>query len=344
MRAIAQTASELLKNGADFALCVVVGRSGSTPREVGASMLVAAGGRSVGTVGGGALEYDTLRRAREVLAQKRSALIHFGLTNEAAQQIGMICGGATDIWIDYVDAANPIYYDLYQAMADVYRTGGRAWFGISLAADTGVHQCLLLADGTVLGRFPGDAGALLADPGKPSGAAVFTVPGQRRLYLRPIGSEAKAIIVGAGHVGWQLAPLVHMLGFTTVVIDDRDEFANCERFPNADRVLALATLTRDVFLHEPCDADTFVVIVTRGHSFDRDVLAQALQTGARYIGMIGSRSKRDKIYQDLLDYGFTERDIARVYSPIGVDIAAQTPEEIAVSIAAEMIRVRRTGR
>ena len=342
MRIVSQAGYECLKNGTDFALCVIVEKTGSTPREVGASMLVSADGRSVGTVGGGLVELGTQRRAQKVLKEKKATRIHFDLSNEDAGDMGMICGGDTDVWIDYVDASNP-YLDIYKAMTDVYHTGMCARFGIYPELDSEVHQCLLLADGTVYGAYVDDAGSLISGVTQFQGYDVFTVSEQRRLLLRRIGSEAKAIIFGGGHVGLQLAPIVHALGFETVVIDDRAEFANNERFPYADRVLALDTLTRDVFMHEPCDANTFVIILTRGHSFDRDVLEQTLITNARYIGMIGSRPKRDKIYEYLYKKGFTKDDIARVYSPIGVDIGAQTPEEIAVSIAAELIRVRRRG-
>ncbi len=343
MRVIAQTGYELLKQGIDFALCVVIEKSGYTPREVGASMLVCADGRSVGTVGGGLVEYGTQQRAKQALAEKRATRIHFDLTNEDAGKAGMICGGETDVWIDYVDSQNPVYLDLYRAMADVFQTGMRAYFGIYPELDQSVHQCLLLSDGTAYGAFIDDTGSLLSGVAKFRGFDVFTVSEQRRLFLRQVGSEAKAIIIGAGHVGLQLASIAHALGFETVVIDDREEFANPDRFPLADRVLALGSLTSGVFVQEPVDANTFVIILTRGHTYDRDVLEQALATNARYIGMIGSRAKRDKIYEYLYAKGFSEQDIARVYSPIGIDIAAQTPEEIAVSIAAEMIRIRRTG-
>ena len=343
MRDIVQRGFELLKNGVDFALCVIVDKSGYTPREVGASMLVTADGESVGTVGGGLVEFGSQQRAKQVLAEKKATQIHFDLTNEDAGKAGMICGGETDVWIDYVDAKNPVYLDLYRTMADVFKTGMRAFFGIYPELDASVHQCLLLQDGTSYGAFIGDTGTLLSGATKFNGFDIFTVSETKKLYMQQIGSESKTIIVGAGHVGLQLAPLSHALGFETVVMDDREEFANRNRFPYADRVLAVQTLERDVFVHESVDANTFVIILTRGHSFDRDVLEQALKTNARYIGMIGSRAKRDKIYEYLYAKGFSKEDIARVHSPIGIDIAAQTPEEIAVSIAAEIIRIRRTG-
>ncbi len=148
-----------------------------------------------------------------------------------------------------------------------------------------------------------------------------------------------AFLFGAGHVSQQLAKLTHMVGFRTVVLDDRAEFANQVRFPEADEILLPAQFEK-AFSGLTVDPHSFIVILTRGHSHDRTVLAQALRTQAGYIGMIGSHRKRDTIYRSLREEGFTTADLDRVHCPIGLDIGGETPEEIAVSIAAEMIEVR----
>jgi len=131
------------------------------------------------------------------------------------------------------------------------------------------------------------------------------------------------------------------VGFPVVVVDDREEFADAGQFPEAREVRCMPF--GGVMARLPVDVHAFVVIVTRGHLYDKEVLGQALRTEARYIGMIGSRRKRDLIYKRLLEEGFTEEDLARVHSPIGLDIGAETPEEIAVSIVAELIDVRARG-
>ncbi|MFP4348583.1 MAG: xanthine dehydrogenase accessory protein XdhC [Desulfococcaceae bacterium] len=148
-----------------------------------------------------------------------------------------------------------------------------------------------------------------------------------------------AFLFGAGHVSRQLAKLTQMVGFRTVVLDDRSEFANRDRFPGVDQVHVLDRF-ENTFSGLSTDSNSFIVILTRGHSHDRTVLAQALRTQAGYIGMIGSHRKRDTIYRSLRDEGFTTADLDRVHCPIGLDIGGETPEEIAVSIVAEMIEVR----
>jgi xanthine dehydrogenase accessory factor len=151
--------------------------------------------------------------------------------------------------------------------------------------------------------------------------------------------ERVVFIFGAGHISRQLALLTRLVGFRTVVLDDRPEFANRERFASADEVVVLPSLD-GAMADLPLDENSFIVLVTRGHAHDKNLLGEALATRAGYIGMIGSRRKRDAVYQDLEKEGFAPEAFQRVHSPIGLSIAAETPEEIAVSIAAELIAVR----
>jgi xanthine dehydrogenase accessory factor len=144
---------------------------------------------------------------------------------------------------------------------------------------------------------------------------------------------------GGGHVAVPTAHLAALVGFRLVVIDDRPDYANKERFPEADKVLVIKDFSR-AFDGLEIDRDSYIVIVTRGHQYDRAVLEQALKTNAGYIGMISSRRKREAIYEYLMAHGVSKGQLEQVHSPIGIDIGGETPEEIAVSIAAELIKVR----
>jgi xanthine dehydrogenase accessory factor len=159
------------------------------------------------------------------------------------------------------------------------------------------------------------------------------------IYVQPVGLHGTAYVLGAGHCGKSLVPLLSMVGFRTVIVDDRAEFANLERFPDADSVVVPASF-ENAFDLLPIDEQSYVVIMTRGHMFDRVALAQALRTPATYVGMIGSKKKIAQTFATLREEGFTEQDLARVRAPIGLDIGAETPEEIAVAIAAEIIKAR----
>jgi xanthine dehydrogenase accessory factor len=157
--------------------------------------------------------------------------------------------------------------------------------------------------------------------------------------VEPLCHQGTVVIFGAGHIGQKLAPLTKLVGFNTVVLDDRAEFANRERFDSADEVLVVDSF--DQALKDlDIDGDSYLVIVTRGHTHDKTVLSHALRSGAGYIGMIGSRRKRDAIYAALEMEGVSPGELQRVHCPIGLNIGAETPEEIAVCIVAELIQER----
>jgi xanthine dehydrogenase accessory factor len=158
------------------------------------------------------------------------------------------------------------------------------------------------------------------------------------LFVEPLASEPVVYVFGGGHVSLQIVPLAARVGFKVVVVDDRAEFADPHNFPEAWKVHQYPF--EDVLDKFPVDESSYFVIVTRGHIHDKTVLTQALRIPAKYIGMIGSRRKRNMIYDALLKEGFTKDDMDRVHAPIGLDIGAETPEEIAVSIVGELIKVR----
>ena len=347
MREIVARAGQLLSENCGFALAVILTQSGSTPREAGTIMLIEPDGSITGTIGGGLPEGATITSAKAAIGARESRLLHFDMTNEDTAGDGLICGGIIDVFVDVVkpDAAYP--KRLFAELGGLFERGGRAWWGFYPqgapgGADAGCRQCLLKDDGTMIGPAGNWPDAAELGGVQPSRFDVFTLSEDRQLYLKRVGSEGRAVVYGGGHVARQLVPLLGTLGFETTVIDDRAEFANSAGFPSADNII-VHDLSEGVVEAVPLASDSYAIIVTRGHSFDLEVLRQVLVTDAAYIGMIGSRKKRDAIYENLLENGFTQADIDRVHSPIGLAIKAQTPEEIAVSIAAEMILVRRDG-
>jgi xanthine dehydrogenase accessory factor len=161
---------------------------------------------------------------------------------------------------------------------------------------------------------------------------------QMDVLLEPILSEPTLYIFGAGHISQQLSPLSKRVHFKVVVIDDREMFANRERFPEADEVIV--SDFEECFDRFSIDESSYIVIVTRGHLYDGFVLEQAVKTNARYIGMIGSKKKIRTLYQNLMEKGVAKEALNRVHAPIGLDIHSETPEEIGVSIIAELIKAR----
>jgi xanthine dehydrogenase accessory factor len=345
-----QAASQELEAGRDLCLATIVNQIGSAPRELGTSFFVRADGTIHGTIGGGRLEAEVIEAAALALEQGASRLLHFRLRGTEVAETDMLCGGDVDVYLEPVRAADAAAREIMGAAARLAARGGRALVATPLEPGplpTLEDRKLLVAEEFRAGgleRAPGLADELAAHlaqespPAKPS-LWMHQLPdgGKLDCFLEPILSRPRVYLFGGGHVCLPLAQVVKMLGFALTVVDDRPEFANRRRFPQADEVEV-----RDFARawDQPPGPDSYLVIITRGHVYDKEVLAQALRSQARYVGMIGSRRKRALIYQKLLEEGFSQADLDRVHSPIGLDIGAETPEEIAVSIAAELVQVR----
>ncbi len=253
-REVFAAVADALERGEPAALVTIVSTTGSTPQRVGAKMLVFADGRIVGTIGGGCYENDAFWKAREAITHRRPEMVHYELSDDFAQETGLICGGQMDV------------------------------------------------------------------------------------YIEPIEPSPELYVVGAGHVGFHLARVAHEVGFRVHVVDDREKFANAERFPNAVEIVV-----EDIpawIQRTNIPAHAYAVIVTRGHNNDLDALRALAPRELRYLGLIGSRAKVARIYEALTDEQMPADLLARVHAPIGLDIGAVTPQEIAVSILAELIAVK----
>jgi xanthine dehydrogenase accessory factor len=362
MRDIFEHMVHLLEQGESFVLATIFSRTGSAPRTAGARMLIHADGSIVGTIGGGLLEARVQQTAPQVFQDRRAQVQAFNLTSKDASQMDMICGGQVEVLVDFIDAADDTLRLVYPALLTAMKARQRAWLLTTIPSDDGqAARCMVKEDGTVVGE-PGIAEMVGIGAGSPIGLFGGSTPeteelpdiassrypvlidhGGQRLLVEPIHNTGTVYIFGAGHISQRLAPLTGMVGFSTVVLDDRPEFANRERFDTADQVIVIDSF-EGVLDRLPIDRDSYLVVVTRGHMHDKTVLAQALRTRAGYIGMIGSHGKRDATYRALSQEGFGAEDFARVHSPIGLAIGAESPEEIAVCIAAELIKVRAEAR
>lgn len=335
-----QSIVDLLKGRENFALATILTRSGSAPRAVGTRMVIRSDRSILGTVGGGILEAQVQKLAAQVLLDRNTILREFDLTAEDASNMGMICGGELQVMIQFVDANDPSNLQLYEAVVNALKTRRRSWLITGIPANgSGAPPRQSLATK--------DTSSMVGWTGAPDIASLAPAPLQPQLIrhngseylLEPLCSGGIVYIFGAGHISQKLAPLTQLVGFHTVVLDDRPEFANRRHFEATDEIIVLHSFESALEGLELDDA-SYLVLVTRGHAHDKTVLRQALGSGAGYIGMIGSRRKRDGIYRDLISEGFDASHFSRVHSPIGLDIGGETPEEIAVSIVAELIQVR----
>ena len=338
--------ADLFSRGQSFVLATVVSRNGSAPRSAGARMVLRNDHSTLGTVGGGILEAQVEQLAAQVISTHEGILQGFKFSGKDAATMDAICGGEVEVLVEWMDVDNPELAQIIKGLQEAFVNRQKVWLLTRLAGGGRLGMLTLVqGDGYTIGRLPpgfqveeaGVAGAANRLPLQDHLDHVMA--GQDRLMVEPLDSGKTAFIFGAGHVSRALAEFTHTVGFRTVVLDDRAEYANNERFPVADQLIVLdsfaVALERVSINH-----DSFIVIVTRGHLNDREVLAQSLRTDAGYIGMIGSRRKCALIFDQLRKEGFNEADIQRVHAPIGLAIEAETPEEIGVSIVAEMIQVR----
>lgn len=342
MREILHEALSLLENGEPFALITLVAQQGSTPRAAGAQMLVRRDGSIAGTIGGGLLEATMMREAAQAIAAGRSHVSAVALTGESVSGPTMICGGNAAVLVAFVPPGAADLRALLGAAAQARTDERAAWLCTFFAAEPGpteVSYCLLQDAAEPVGELPCAPPELRALAGKIAVHGSAELPDGRSVSVEALLPSTTAVLCGAGHVAQALAPAAAAVGFDVVVLDDRPEFATSERFPAASRVVLLETFDQ-TFARLKVTPRSFIVIVTRGHAHDFSVLEQALRTEAGYIGLMGSAAKREKIFRALTADGFSAADLDRVFSPIGIAIAAETPAELAVSITAELIRVR----
>ena len=354
MESVFRAAVEEAKTGDDHVIATVVRTSGSTPQKAGAKLLVRKDGSGVGTLGGGCVEGDIWFAARQLLKRGGDAEMRdYELNEELAAQDGLVCGGTMYFLIDPVrstDGENS-YGEFANEVVEAYEGGAPvAIVNIMVApdgADVSVGNKMLVREN---GSTSGSLGDEKLDSASAQQARQLMALGKNdyvvtdsgvEYYIEAYTTPPTLVVAGGGHVSKALAPVAKSVGFRLFILDDREEFANKDRFPEADIVQVgdyesgLESL--------PINANSFIVIATRGHRYDDAALASALKTPASYVGLLGSKRKTILIYEALLNRGFSLDDIRRTRSPIGLDIGARTPEEIAISVMGEILMFRLGG-
>ena len=292
----------------DTVLVTIIADQGSTPRGAGSQMLVGSESRITGTIGGGAVERKSEELAMEFLKEKKSGIHEFRLHRNAKEDIGMVCGGDLTVYFQYISGTDETWKELAGQLLAWVNERKPGWLVLQL---------------------DGSAPLLCETREELPEENCFCVP-------LPVGE--RVVIFGGGHCSYALAPILKSVGFRVTVFDCREEFANVDRFPDADQVICgdYLKIADSISL----TAEDYVVVMTNGHSHDYEVQEQVLRGPLAYIGVIGSRAKTAAVNKKLREAGVAEDAISSVHTPIGTAIKAVTPEEIAVSIAGEMIYVR----
>ena len=333
MKEVFEALLAALRRGEPAALCTILGVTGSAPRGAGARMTVFTDGTTIGTVGGGAVELRTAQMALDALRTGKSVLHGFRLHQNQVEDLGMVCGGGVTIYIQVFQPDDTASLRFLEEACALLAQPESAWLIYQLedgqvtqmgtyTEQTGLRHMLL--DEAMLTRL------LTSQPTYLAGSPSF--------YAEPLVMAGTVYIFGGGHVGAALVPVLAYVGFRVTVFDNRPDFAVPEHYPKADSVICGEY--QDFSPYLTLRPEDYVAIMTPGHQADREVLLQALRSPAGYIGLIGSRSKLASTKAWLLERGIPEEDWPRVHAPIGIPLGGRTPEEISISIAAEMIRHR----
>ena len=351
MKEVFEEATNQLNEKHPLVIATVVRTKGSTPQKPGAKLLVRNDGSGVGTLGGGCVEGDIWYAAKQLMKNRGSAeTIGYELNEEIAAQDGLVCGGTMFFLVD------PIYEKGQEALfldeINSAYLGGEPVALASLVKTTPDIDSKL--GGKLLIRSDGSVEGTLGADNLNSEAIKYGIElmayGNSKYVRSETGAEyfvegyttpPQIILCGGGHVSRAIYTFAVNLGFNLTVIDDREEFANKTRFPLANVVVAESSA--EGFRSIEINKNTFIVIATRGHRYDHVSLEAALNTSASYIGLLGSKRKTILIYEELLSKGVSIDRIKDVRAPIGLDINARTPEEIAISIMAEILMIRNGG-
>lgn len=312
MKKLFQTIREALSRGERAALCMVIDSSGSAPRGAGAKLAVFEDGSVLGTVGGGKVEALAMEQAGLCLQNGVSLVRRFDLG--VGGDTGMICGGSVQIAFCCLQPQQD--WEVLSQICRSFEEREAAWLVLELG-----HLRLGLSRQKGLKPVP-----------------VL----EESQYVEPLVQQDTVYLFGCGHVSLEVAPLLAHVGFRVVVMDSRPALATRERFPDAERIICGDF--SDIYAHLSIGQADYAIIMTPGHEADFEVLRQVLQSPAQYIGCIGSRMKIAKTRQRLAEEGFTQAQIDRLTAPIGLPIGSETPAEIAVSVAAQLIAHRAARR
>ncbi len=319
---------DALGRGETVVLCTVLASSGSAPRGAGARMAVFCDGHTAGTIGGGAVERIAAEQAMELHSGKQPYMQAFSLAPNQINDIGMICGGSVTVYFQLFTQKELAFVEALLRLLD---EDVDSWLFLQLSEHAVLRMGLYDARNSV--QFA-DASCLETLRPMLTAQTAFRQE-ETTWYVEPISRAGTVYIFGGGHVGKALVPVLTKIGFRVAVFDNRPDFAKPEVYPEAVRVIfgdyekLSETLT--------IGPEDYVVIMTPGHQADRAVLLQAMRTDATYVGCIGSRRKIAATNAFLMENGIPEAALARIHAPIGLAIEAQTPDEIAISVAAELI-------
>jgi xanthine dehydrogenase accessory factor len=332
-----------LDQGEEVVLATVVHTWGSSPRGLGARMAFTPGGRIAGSVSWGCVEGQVIESGIQALKNRQSLLLPFGVTDETAFEVGLSCGGKIEVFVKPVERD---FFDRVSREIDASRPIAIATVVSGVPKLIG-KELLVLDGGEVFGKL-GDGldekvsglaqGALSG--GGSTNTTVTTADGEEmRLFIDVIAPSPILVIVGGVHIAITLVDLARAVGFRTIVIDPRRSFGNTERFSHVDRLIQ--SWPQEAFREFNLTRNTCVAILTHDPKIDDPALEIVLRSPVFYVGALGSKKTNESRMKRLADKGLLPAELERLHAPIGMDLGAKSPEEIALSVMAEIVAVKR---
>lgn len=345
MRDVVDQVEKWIAEPSPVAVATVVETWGSAPRGVGAKMALTADGRMTGSVSGGCVEGAVAEAAGEVLLSRDPQLLHFGVADETAWDVGLACGGTIDVFVEplRLDSFNFVRQLLDETEAFAVATV------ISGPAALAGHKLVVQRGGRVYGEIDSSIDGMVAAAARTALASeessrqslalpdVGDTPVE--LFIEVVRPAPMLVVIGGVHIAIALTSIAKSLGYKTVVIDPRRAFGSQDRFPNVDQLIQ--AWPDEAFGQLRITSSTAIASLTHDPKIDDPALSRALRSPAFYVGALGSRKTHKSRSQRLLDAGIPQESISRIRGPIGLSIGARTPEEIAVSIMAEIIAAQR---
>ncbi len=340
MKDLLPTINTWIAESKPFAIATVIKTWGSSPRQVGSSLIVSGEMEMAGSVSGGCVEGAVIKAALPLIESGTSELLNFGVTNEEAWSVGLTCGGKVEVFVERF-----ISFDKRQGEKDVWqklnaclKSNQPCILLSKLVSGQGGHN-LILPDGKVIGDFIPLAWKEKALVAYKERKNQIIEEGNAQCFAQVFPRKSQMLIIGAAHITTHLVQLANMYGFETIVIDPRGVFANKTQFPHPPNQL-FEKYPSEVLSDFTLDAYTYAVILSHDPKIDDNALHVLLKSGVAYIGALGSRKTHAKRIVRLQEAGFSEAEIARIHAPVGVDIQAKTPAEIALSVMGEVIKAK----
>lgn len=350
MKEVIEESVRLMEAGDPCVVATVVRTKGMTPQKAGAKQLIRKDGSSLGTLGGGCVEGDIWWYAQQILKEKSGSQFRdYYLNEDIAAKDGLVCGGTMYFFVEPIWQPKEIL-PYAKEIVKAYN-GGPPISIATVVSNPGKNmkpgeRLLIKEDGSTSGSWPDKTlqeqvikiGKRLASFGANEFLEAEDGTG---VYIEGFTTPPALVIMGGGHVGRAVYNLAVTLGFRVFVIDDRPEFSNKRRFPQAEKTVVADF---DKGLEElSVNFNSYILIATRGHRYDDTATHAAVKTPARYIGLLGSKRKNLLIFRELLKHGIPIDRIREIHAPVGLNIGALTPEELAVSIMAEIVMCMRGG-